>query len=242
MCSPSGALLPLATSSDPTTAWTTTRERQVLELVARGATNREIGLELHMAEKTASVHVSRSSQARRALAHRGGRGRAPARADRRRRAGLSRLELRARTVSLPLAETFTIARGGAQRDELVRVEVEHDGIVGPRRGRARSTSAARRPPRALAFLLEEAPTLLAATTPSRSRRSPRGWPTARARGGQGGARRRAARLARQALGRAGLAAARPRRATPRRPRSRSRSTRVEGTARPHAPGARLPAC
>jgi len=31
----------------------------VLALVARGATNREIGLELHMAEKTASVHVSR---------------------------------------------------------------------------------------------------------------------------------------------------------------------------------------
>jgi ATP/maltotriose-dependent transcriptional regulator MalT len=37
----------------------TPRERQVLSLVARGATNREIGLELHMAEKTASVHVSR---------------------------------------------------------------------------------------------------------------------------------------------------------------------------------------
>ena len=37
----------------------TPRERQVLVLVARGATNREIGLELHMAEKTASVHVSR---------------------------------------------------------------------------------------------------------------------------------------------------------------------------------------
>jgi ATP/maltotriose-dependent transcriptional regulator MalT len=37
----------------------TPRERQVLGLVARGSTNREIGLELHMAEKTASVHVSR---------------------------------------------------------------------------------------------------------------------------------------------------------------------------------------
>jgi DNA-binding NarL/FixJ family response regulator len=37
----------------------TARERQVLALVSRGATNREIGLELHMAEKTASVHVSR---------------------------------------------------------------------------------------------------------------------------------------------------------------------------------------
>jgi ATP/maltotriose-dependent transcriptional regulator MalT len=37
----------------------TPRERQVLALVARGATNREIGTELFMAEKTASVHVSR---------------------------------------------------------------------------------------------------------------------------------------------------------------------------------------
>ncbi len=37
----------------------TAREQQVLALVARGATNREIGTELHMAEKTASVHVSR---------------------------------------------------------------------------------------------------------------------------------------------------------------------------------------
>jgi ATP/maltotriose-dependent transcriptional regulator MalT len=37
----------------------TDRERQVLELVSAGATNREIGEQLHMAEKTASVHVSR---------------------------------------------------------------------------------------------------------------------------------------------------------------------------------------
>jgi DNA-binding NarL/FixJ family response regulator len=37
----------------------TPRERQVLALVAAGATNREIGRELYMAEKTASVHVSR---------------------------------------------------------------------------------------------------------------------------------------------------------------------------------------
>jgi DNA-binding CsgD family transcriptional regulator len=37
----------------------TKRERQVLALVAGGATNREIGEQLHMAEKTASVHVSR---------------------------------------------------------------------------------------------------------------------------------------------------------------------------------------
>jgi DNA-binding CsgD family transcriptional regulator len=37
----------------------TPRELEVLALVARGATNREIGAELFMAEKTASVHVSR---------------------------------------------------------------------------------------------------------------------------------------------------------------------------------------
>ncbi len=37
----------------------TPREREVLALVASGATNREIGERLHMAEKTASVHVSR---------------------------------------------------------------------------------------------------------------------------------------------------------------------------------------
>ncbi|MEN3280686.1 MAG: hypothetical protein V7607_1826, partial [Solirubrobacteraceae bacterium] len=37
----------------------TDRERAVLELVAEGRTNREIGETLFMAEKTASVHVSR---------------------------------------------------------------------------------------------------------------------------------------------------------------------------------------
>jgi DNA-binding CsgD family transcriptional regulator len=37
----------------------TARERQVLALMAEGASNREIGATLFMAEKTASVHVSR---------------------------------------------------------------------------------------------------------------------------------------------------------------------------------------
>ncbi len=37
----------------------TPRELQVLALLAAGATNRQIGASLYMAEKTASVHVSR---------------------------------------------------------------------------------------------------------------------------------------------------------------------------------------
>jgi DNA-binding NarL/FixJ family response regulator len=37
----------------------TPRERQVLALLTQGATNRQIGAALFMAEKTASVHVSR---------------------------------------------------------------------------------------------------------------------------------------------------------------------------------------
>jgi DNA-binding NarL/FixJ family response regulator len=37
----------------------TPREREVLELVAAGRTNRQIGQALFMSEKTASVHVSR---------------------------------------------------------------------------------------------------------------------------------------------------------------------------------------
>jgi DNA-binding CsgD family transcriptional regulator len=49
--------LGIVTDDDP--FGLTPRERQVLELVAQGATNREIGASLYMAEKTASVHVSR---------------------------------------------------------------------------------------------------------------------------------------------------------------------------------------
>jgi DNA-binding CsgD family transcriptional regulator/tetratricopeptide (TPR) repeat protein len=44
---------------DETPFGLTPRELQVLELVGSGATNREIGERLYMAEKTASVHVSR---------------------------------------------------------------------------------------------------------------------------------------------------------------------------------------
>ncbi len=48
---------PAAEQEDP--FGLTPRERQVLELLAEGATNRQIGNALYMAEKTASVHVSR---------------------------------------------------------------------------------------------------------------------------------------------------------------------------------------
>ncbi|HEX8105400.1 MAG TPA: LuxR C-terminal-related transcriptional regulator, partial [Solirubrobacteraceae bacterium] len=50
---------PLAEAPDAEPCGRTPRARPVLALVARGATNREIGAELYMAEKTASVHVSR---------------------------------------------------------------------------------------------------------------------------------------------------------------------------------------
>jgi DNA-binding NarL/FixJ family response regulator len=48
---------PQAVDEDP--FGLTPRERQVLALIAEGATNRQIGSALYMAEKTASVHVSR---------------------------------------------------------------------------------------------------------------------------------------------------------------------------------------
>jgi DNA-binding CsgD family transcriptional regulator len=48
-----------AGAAEPDPFGLTPRERQVLGLLAQGATNRQIGAALFMAEKTASVHVSR---------------------------------------------------------------------------------------------------------------------------------------------------------------------------------------
>ncbi len=48
----------LELSGEPDPFGLTPRERQVLALIAEGATNRQIGAALFMAEKTASVHVS----------------------------------------------------------------------------------------------------------------------------------------------------------------------------------------
>jgi DNA-binding NarL/FixJ family response regulator len=50
---------PVAAAAQEDPFGLTPRERQVLVLVAEGRTNREIGDSLFMAEKTASVHVSR---------------------------------------------------------------------------------------------------------------------------------------------------------------------------------------
>jgi DNA-binding CsgD family transcriptional regulator/tetratricopeptide (TPR) repeat protein len=66
----------------------TPRERQVLALVAEGRTNREIGAELYMAEKTASVHVSRI---------------------------LAKLDVRSRTEAAAVAHRLGLDGAGAQR-------------------------------------------------------------------------------------------------------------------------------
>jgi DNA-binding CsgD family transcriptional regulator len=55
----SPAPAPAATDAGEDPFGLTPRERQVLALLADGRTNREIGQALYMAEKTASVHVSR---------------------------------------------------------------------------------------------------------------------------------------------------------------------------------------
>jgi L-Ala-D/L-Glu epimerase len=47
-----------------------------------------------------------------------------------RRGSVRWVELRAATARLPLAETFAIARHSSDETEVVRVEVEHDGLVG----------------------------------------------------------------------------------------------------------------
>ncbi len=60
-----GSATPLVQRAEPDRAGAvdpfglTRRERQVLGLVAQGASNRQIAAALYMAEKTASVHVSR---------------------------------------------------------------------------------------------------------------------------------------------------------------------------------------
>jgi L-alanine-DL-glutamate epimerase-like enolase superfamily enzyme len=69
------------------------------------------------------------------------------------------MELRAHKVSLTLAETFTIARQSRDVEEVVHVELEHDGLVGYGEG-APVDYWGETPESMLAFLDEEAPALI----------------------------------------------------------------------------------
>jgi hypothetical protein len=40
------------------------------------------------------------------------------------------MRVRARVARLELAETFTIAQGSSDHEDVVQVELEHDGLVG----------------------------------------------------------------------------------------------------------------
>jgi L-Ala-D/L-Glu epimerase len=69
------------------------------------------------------------------------------------------MELRARKVSLTLAETFTIARQSRDVEEVVHVELEHDGLVGYGEG-APVDYWGETPESLLGFLADEAPGLI----------------------------------------------------------------------------------
>jgi L-Ala-D/L-Glu epimerase len=69
------------------------------------------------------------------------------------------MQLRARKVTLQLAETFTIARQSREVEEVVHVELEHDGIVGYGEG-VPVDYWGETPDSTLAFLEDEAPALL----------------------------------------------------------------------------------
>ena len=69
------------------------------------------------------------------------------------------MELRAHKVSLALTETFTIARHSRDVEQVVHVELEHDGVVGYGEG-APVDYWGETPESLLAFLREEAPELI----------------------------------------------------------------------------------
>jgi L-alanine-DL-glutamate epimerase-like enolase superfamily enzyme len=69
------------------------------------------------------------------------------------------MKLRARMVSLTLAETFTIARQSRDVEEVVHVELEHDGLVGYGEG-APVDYWGETPESLLGFLEDEAPALI----------------------------------------------------------------------------------
>jgi len=69
------------------------------------------------------------------------------------------MELRARRASLLLAETFTIARHSRDVEEVVQLELEHDGLIGYGEG-APVDYWGETPDSMLAFLETEAPALI----------------------------------------------------------------------------------
>ena len=69
------------------------------------------------------------------------------------------MELRARTVTLELAETFSIARSARDTVEVVHVDLEHEGVVGHGEG-APVEYWGETAETMLAFLTEEAPALV----------------------------------------------------------------------------------
>ena len=128
------------------------------------------------------------------------------------------MEVEARIVRLPLAETFVIAREAADYADVVHVSLTHEGVTGygeaapvERYGEsAQSASAVRRRPRQARR-----------RRPVRARghrRAPR--VDRRRAGGEGGARRRAPRSAGEAPRRAGVPGSSACREPARRPRGR----------------------
>ncbi len=69
------------------------------------------------------------------------------------------MELRARLISLRLAETFTIARGSVDLEEVLHVELEHDGLVGHGEG-APVDYQGETPADMQRFVLDVVPTIL----------------------------------------------------------------------------------
>jgi len=69
------------------------------------------------------------------------------------------MEVRARALTLPLAETFAIARSSREYTEVVEVELEHDGLVGVGEG-APVDYWGETPDGLVAFLEEEGPGLV----------------------------------------------------------------------------------
>ena len=85
--------------------------------------------------------------------------------------GFRAVELTARIVTLRLAETFVIARESSDEDDVVQVELRHDGVTGSARAR-RSSATTSRPSRR--SRTSRSTRRCSATTRSRSRRSRRG--------------------------------------------------------------------